>query len=73
MRVEPLDPAAMAIADVRALTVARVVAVDLAVADDPMARQYAVQAASDAAKKASGRSSAGRAGQRGGNVKRRGR
>ncbi|WP_127114935.1 excinuclease ABC subunit UvrB [Shimia sediminis] len=53
--------------------VKRLEAVDLVVADDPMARQYAVQAASDAAKKASGRSSAGRAGQRGGNVKRRGR
>ncbi|WP_299351831.1 excinuclease ABC subunit UvrB [uncultured Shimia sp.] len=53
--------------------VKRLEAVDLAVADDPMARQYAVQAASDAAKKAGGRSTAGRGGMRGGNVKRRGR
>ena len=46
-------------------------AVDLAFADDPLARQSAVDAASGAAVKASGRSTAGRAGQRGGNVKRR--
>ncbi|MEQ9695088.1 excinuclease ABC subunit UvrB [Shimia sp. SDUM112013] len=49
----------------------RLEAVDLAVADDPMARQYAVEAASEQAVKSRGRSSAGRAGQRGGNVKRR--
>jgi excinuclease ABC subunit B len=53
--------------------VKRLEAVDLAVADDPMARQYAVEAASEAAVKSRGRSTAGRAGQRGGNVKRRGR
>ncbi|WP_372886782.1 excinuclease ABC subunit UvrB [Shimia sp.] len=51
----------------------RLEAVDLAVADDPMARQYAVAAAGEEARKTRGRSSAGRAGQRGGNVKRRGR
>ncbi|WP_425092656.1 excinuclease ABC subunit UvrB [Tropicimonas sp. S265A] len=51
--------------------VKRLEAVDLAVADDPLARQSAVQAASDAAVKAQGRSTAGRPGQRGGNVKRR--
>ena len=49
----------------------RLEAVDLAVADDPLARQYAVKKAVDDAHKASGRSTAGRAGQRGGNVKRR--
>ena len=49
----------------------RLEAVDLAVADDPLARQSAVEAASDAATRSSGRSTAGRAGQRGGNVKRR--
>ena len=48
--------------------VKRLEAVDLAVADDPMARQSAVEAASEAAV---GRSTAGRPGQRGGNVKRR--
>jgi len=51
--------------------VKRLEAVDLAIADDPLARQSAVEAASDAATKASGRSTAGRPGQRGGNVKRR--
>ncbi len=51
--------------------VKRLEAVDLAVHDDPLARQSAVEAASDAATKSSGRSTAGRAGQRGGNVKRR--
>jgi excinuclease ABC subunit B len=51
----------------------RLEAVDLAVADDPLARQSAVEAASEAATKAKGRSTAGRPGQRGGNVKRRGR
>jgi excinuclease ABC subunit B len=49
----------------------RLEAVDLAVADDPMARQYAVEKASETAVKSRGRSTAGRAGQRGGNVKRR--
>src|SRR5210317_2149641 len=49
----------------------RLEAVDLAVADDPMARQSAVEAAAEAAVKSSGRSTAGRPGQRGGNVKRR--
>jgi excinuclease ABC subunit B len=51
--------------------VKRLEAVDLAIADDPLARQSAVEAASEAAVKSSGRSTAGRAGQRGGNVKRR--
>ena len=51
--------------------VKRLEAVDLAVADDPMARQYAVEKASEAAVKSRGRSTAGRPGQRGGNVKRR--
>jgi excinuclease ABC subunit B len=50
----------------------RLEAVELAVADDPMARQEAVEEAVDEAVKARGRSTAGRAGQRGGN-KRRGR
>ena len=53
--------------------VKRLEAVDLVVADDPLARQYAVEKAVGDAKKAAGRSTAGRAGQRGGNVKRRGR
>ncbi|NVO24926.1 excinuclease ABC subunit UvrB [Donghicola sp. C2-DW-16] len=51
----------------------RLEAVDLAIADDPMARQSAIDAAQDEAVKARGRSTAGRPGQRGGNVKRRGR
>ncbi|WP_417525498.1 excinuclease ABC subunit UvrB [Marinovum sp.] len=51
--------------------VKRLEAVDLAVADDPLARQYAVEKASEAAVKAKGRSTAGRGGQRGGNVQRR--
>ena len=51
--------------------VKRLEAVDLAVADDPLARQSAIEAAGDAAKKSKGRSTAGRPGQRGGNVKRR--
>ncbi|WP_299609543.1 excinuclease ABC subunit UvrB [uncultured Tateyamaria sp.] len=51
--------------------VKRLETVDLVVADDPLARQYAVEKAVDDAQKASGRSTAGRAGQRGGNVKRR--
>ncbi len=49
----------------------RLEAVDLAIADDPMARQWAVEKASEYAVKAKGRSTAGRPGQRGGNVKRR--
>ncbi|MCF3593463.1 excinuclease ABC subunit UvrB [Rhodobacteraceae bacterium LMO-12] len=53
--------------------VRRLEAVDLAVADDPLARQYAVEKASEAAVGSRGRSTAGRAGQHGGNVKRRGR
>ncbi|MEP2531322.1 excinuclease ABC subunit UvrB [Shimia sp.] len=53
--------------------VKRLEAVDLAIADDPMARQYAVEAAAEKAVKGKGRSTAGRPGQRGGNVRRRGR
>ena len=49
----------------------RLEAVDLAIADDPLARQSAIDAAAEKATK--GRSTAGRPGQRGGNVKRRGR
>ncbi|WP_305848961.1 excinuclease ABC subunit UvrB [Ruegeria sp. HKCCA4008] len=49
----------------------RLEAVDLAVADDPMARQWAVEKASEDAVRSQGRSTAGRPGQRGGNVKRR--
>ncbi|QDY69394.1 excinuclease ABC subunit UvrB [Qingshengfaniella alkalisoli] len=48
----------------------RLEAVDLAVSDDPLARQSAVEAATEAAVGARGRSTAGRPGQRGG-VKRR--
>ena len=47
--------------------VKRLEAVDLAIADDPLARQSAIEAAAEDAVRASGRSSAGRAGQRGGN------
>ncbi|MBW4961321.1 excinuclease ABC subunit UvrB [Sulfitobacter sp. CW3] len=46
--------------------VKRLEAVDLAIADDPMARQYAVEKAVDDAQKASGRSTGGRGGMRGG-------
>ncbi|MCL6283741.1 excinuclease ABC subunit UvrB [Ruegeria sp. 2012CJ41-6] len=49
----------------------RLEAVDLAIADDPMARQWAVEKASEDAVKSRGRSTAGKPGQRGGNVKRR--
>ncbi len=49
--------------------VKRLEAVDLAVADDPMARQYAIKAAEEKAVKSKGRSTAGRAGQRGGNTR----
>ena len=48
--------------------VKRLEAVDLAVADDPLARQSAIEAAGDAA---TGRSNAGRPGQRGGKRRRR--
>ena len=53
--------------------VKRLEAVDLAVADDPLARQYEVEKASEVAVKGPGRSTAGRAGQRGGRFGRRGR
>ena len=49
----------------------RLETVELAIADDPLARQSAVEEAVEAGRKASGRSTAGRAGQRGGNVRRR--
>ena len=52
--------------------VKRLEAVELAVADDPLARQAAVEQAAEIAVKSSGRSTAGRPGQRGG-VKRRGK
>lgn len=52
--------------------VKRLETVDLLVSNDPLARQSAVDAAVEDAKKAAGRSTAGRSGQRGG-VKRRGR
>jgi len=45
--------------------VKRLEAVELAVADDPMARQSAVEAASESAVKGKGRSKGGKAGQRG--------
>ncbi len=51
----------------------RLEAVDLAVADDPLARQQAVEKASAEATKSKGRSTSGKPGQRGGNVKRKGR
>ena len=50
--------------------VRRLEAVELAVADDPMARQAAVADAAEAAVKASGRSTAGKAGMRGGKARR---
>ncbi|MDX8350888.1 excinuclease ABC subunit UvrB [Cognatiyoonia sp. IB215182] len=49
----------------------RLETVDLVVSDDPLARQQAVDKAVGEAHKAAGRSTAGRPGQRGGNVKRR--
>ena len=49
----------------------RLEAVDLAVSDDPLARQSAIEAASEAAVTGQGRSTAGRPGQRGGVKKRR--
>ncbi|WP_435168643.1 excinuclease ABC subunit UvrB [Falsirhodobacter sp. 1013] len=51
--------------------VKRLEAVELAVADDPLARQSAVEEAQEAALATSGRSTAGRAGQRGGNKRRK--
>ncbi|HKL06913.1 MAG TPA: excinuclease ABC subunit UvrB [Roseovarius sp.] len=51
--------------------VKRLEAVDLAIHDDPLARQQAVEKASSEATKGRGRSTAGRPGQRGGNVKRK--
>jgi excinuclease ABC subunit B len=49
----------------------RLEAVELTVSDDPLARQQAVEKASEDAVAARGRSTAGRPGQRGGNSKRR--
>ena len=49
----------------------RLEAVDLAIADDPLARQSAIDAAAESAMKSKGRSTAGRPGQRGGNARRR--
>ncbi len=46
--------------------VKRLEAVELAIADDPLARQYAVEKAVEDASKASGRSTGGRGGMRGG-------
>ena len=51
--------------------VKRLETVDLMVSDDPLARQSAVAQAVEDARKAEGRSTAGRPGQRGGNVQRR--
>ncbi len=51
--------------------VKRLEAVELTIADDPLARQSAVDDAVEASQKSKGRSTAGRPGQRGGNVKRR--
>ena len=51
--------------------VKRLATVELTVADAPLARQQAVERAVDDAQNAAGRSTAGRPGQRGGNVKRR--
>jgi len=48
----------------------RLETVDLVVSDDPLARQAAVDAAVEGAAKASGRSTAGRPGQRGGKRRR---
>jgi excinuclease ABC subunit B len=50
--------------------VRRLEAVELAIADDPLARQSAIDEASEAAVARSGRSTAGRAGQRGGKARR---
>ena len=51
--------------------VKRLEAVDLAISDDPMAHQSAVEEAVSAGSNMRGRSTAGKPGQRGGNVKRR--
>ena len=53
--------------------VKRLEAVELAVADDPFARQEVIEEAVEEAVKMAGRSTAGRAGQRGGKRSRRGR
>ena len=53
--------------------VKRLEAVDLVLSDDPLARQSVVQEAVDEAQNMSGRSTAGRAGQRGNNKRRKGR
>ncbi|NNE53191.1 MAG: excinuclease ABC subunit UvrB, partial [Sulfitobacter sp.] len=53
--------------------VKRLEAVDLVIADDPMARQYAVEKAVEESQKASGRSTLGRGGMRGGTNRRKGR
>ena len=53
--------------------VKRLEAVDLAIHDDPLARQSAIEAEVASGSRSAGRSTAGRGGQRGGNVKRRGR
>ncbi|WP_370632924.1 excinuclease ABC subunit UvrB [Hasllibacter sp. MH4015] len=50
--------------------VKRLEAVELAIADDPLARQSAVEAAVEGAQKASGRSTGGRGGMRGGKARR---
>jgi len=49
--------------------VKRLETVELTIADDPLARQYAVEAAVEGAKKGSGRSTAGRGGMRGGKAR----
>jgi excinuclease ABC subunit B len=51
--------------------VKRLETVELAVSDDPMARQSAVEEAVETAQKSAGRSTAGRAGMRGGKARRR--
>ena len=51
--------------------VKRLETVDLMVSNDPLTRQSAVEQAVEDARKAEGRSTAGRPGQRGGNVQRR--
>jgi excinuclease ABC subunit B len=48
----------------------RLETVDLVISDDPLARQYAVEKAVEDSTKASGRSTAGRPGQRGGKARR---
>ncbi|WP_112874501.1 excinuclease ABC subunit UvrB [Paracoccus endophyticus] len=51
--------------------VKRLEAVELVIADDPLARQQAVEEAAEQAVRSQGRSTAGRAGQRGGNKRRK--